>query len=180
LVQPETIVAEYERRLETSPNALATILEQKQAEIKRYMNERSRLIDLFQSGVVKKQEVEVKLKAVSAKVEQISSEKKYLERQQSEQKKLLTVIKNLDDFSESMRKNLELHSFEEKKKIVRLLVEEVQMDTVNEQLKVKHIIPLEPQKCQLRPGTHLSIACKSISSLRIRSVDGPRVSASAV
>ena len=64
------------------------------------------------------------------------------------------MIKSLDGFSESMRKNLETNSFEEKKRIVRMLVEEVQIDTLSEKINIKHIIPLDPKKCQLRSGTH--------------------------
>ena len=154
LMEPGTIVAEYDRRSQTSPDSIVALLEQKEAEMKRFSNERLRLIDLFQSGLVEKKEIEAKLKSIATKLEQIAGEKKYLEQQKQEQKKLLTVIKNLDGFSESIRKNLETYSFEEKKKIVRLLVEEVQIDTISEKISVKHIIPLDPKKCQLRSGTH--------------------------
>jgi site-specific DNA recombinase len=153
LMEPDTIVAEYERRSQLNPDSMLALLEQKETEIRRFSNERLRLIDLFQSGLVHKKEIETKLKSIGTKLEQIAGEKKYLEQQQLEQKKLLTVIKSLDGFSENMRNNLETNSFEEKKKIVRLLVEEVQIDTVSEKINVKHIIPLVPKKCQLRSGS---------------------------
>lgn len=163
LIDPNTIVAEYERRMDTNPDSLSSLVDQKEREIKRYTNERARLIDLFQSGLVKKTEIEIKLKMVGAKLLQISGEKQYLQQQQIEQKKLLTVIRNLADFSEKICKNLESHSFEERKKMVRLLVEEVQIDTIQEKINVKHIIPLDPKKCQLRPGTHTTaLACAAV------------------
>ena len=37
--------------------------------------------------------------------------------------------------------------------IARLLIEEVQVDTLKEELNEKHIIPMDPKKCQLRSAT---------------------------
>ena len=126
---------------------------QKNNELNRYKRERSRLIDLFQNGFVEQDEIETKLKGVRSKIEQVNSEIDYLINQENESKKLLTVIHNLDDFALNINKNLDAHSFEEKRRLVKLLVEEVEVDTIKEEINVKHIIPLDPRKCQLRSGT---------------------------
>ena len=49
----------------------------------------------------------MKLKNVRSKLEQLSSEINYLANQEMESKKMLTVIRNLDDFSLNIGKNLE-------------------------------------------------------------------------
>jgi len=153
LLEPEIIIGEYQRRLNSIQINHEEILFQKNNEIARVKKERDRLIDLFQSGLVEKNEIETKLKNIRSKIDQLSGEIHYLMNQENESKKLLTVIRNLDDFSNNINKNMDSHTFEEKRKIIKFLVEEVEVDTLNETIKVKHIIPLDSKKCQLRPGT---------------------------
>ena len=102
--------------------------------------------------MVEKEEVEAKLKGVRAKMEQLNNEINYLNNQEEESKKLLTVIRNLDDFSSKISKNLDSHTFEEKRSIVKFLIEEVEVDTMHDVINVKHIIPLDLKMCQLRSG----------------------------
>ena len=154
LLTPEAIVDEYQRRLNTYKTDYEAVITEKNNEINRYKRERIRLIDLFQTGLVEKEEIEAKLKGVRSKIEQLGNEISYLNNQEEESKKLLTVIRNLDDFSSKISKNLDLHTFEERRSIVRFLIEEVEVDTVNEAINVKHIIPLDPKMCQLRPGSN--------------------------
>ena len=154
LLTPEIIIAEYKRRLSSTDTDYDAMIIQKNNELNRYKRERSRLIDLFQNGFVEQDEIETKLKGVRSKIEQVNSEIDYLINQENESKKLLTVIHNLDDFALNINKNLDAHSFEEKRRLVKLLVEEVEVDTIKEEINVKHIIPLDPRKCQLRSGTH--------------------------
>ena len=164
LLTPETIIGEYQRRLNSIKIDHEAVIEQKSNEVSRYKKERDRLIDLFQSGLVEKSEIEIKLKSVRSKLEQLSNEINFLFHQETESKKLLTVIRNLDDFSLNIGKNLDSHTFEEKRKIMKCLVEQVEVDTVNETINVKHIIPLDPKRCQLRPGTLESVIKQFISS----------------
>lgn len=153
LLTPETIIDEYQRRLKTYKTDYEAIIVQKNNEINRYKRERARLIDLFQSGLVEKDEIENKLKGIHSKAEQLTDEISYLASKEKESKKLLTVISNLNDFSSNISKNLDSHTFEEKRSLVKLLVDEVEVDTLNEEINVKHIIPMDPRKCQLRSGT---------------------------
>lgn len=91
--------------------------------------------------MVEKEEVEAKLKGVRAKMKQLNNEINYLNNQE-ESKKLLTVIRNLDDFSSKISKNLDSHTFEEKRSIVKFLIEEVEVDTMYDVINVK----LKPRK----------------------------------
>ncbi len=157
LLDPETLIKEYQRRLKSYENDYEAVIAEKIKEINRYKREHGRLIDLFQSGLVKKEEITIRLKTVNSKLEQFDHEVRYLKNQDQESKKMLTVISNLNDFSANISKSLDLHTFEEKRNIVRLLVEEVEFDSITQEINVKHIIPLDPKNCHLRPS---SIHCK--------------------
>jgi len=150
LLSPEAIINEYQRRLQNHQTDYSVIISQKNNEAERYKRERNRLIELFQSGLVEKDEIESKLKTIRSKSEQIQNELAYLNNQERESEKLLLVIRNLDDFSGIIKTNLDSHSFEEKRRIVRCLVEEVEVDTISKEINVKHIIPLDSKMCQLR------------------------------
>ena len=156
LLTPETIINEYKRRSMSYKTDYEAIITQKNNEVKRYKREKDRLIDLFQTGLVEKGEIETKLKGVRSKVEQLENEVNYIGKQREESKKLLTVIRNLDDFSANISKNLDSFTFKEKRDVVKFLIEEVRVDSIKEEINIKHIIPLDHKKCQLRSGTHYS------------------------
>lgn len=152
LLNPQSLFDEYQRRLNKG-STQESMIERKKSEMERFKRERSRLIDLFQSGLVEKSEIESKLKSVRSTLEQLDNEIVYLKNEEKEKERVLTVIRNLEDFSIKIKNDLDLHSFEMKRKIVRFLVEEVEVDTIKREINVKHIIPLDQKKCQLCPGT---------------------------
>ena len=154
LLNPDTIINEYKRRLNSHNTNYKSIIDCKQDEINRFSRERNRLIDLFQTGLIEKEEIEVKLKTIRSKIEQLNNEINYLMNQDRESEKLLTVIRNLDNFSESIKNKLDFLNFEQKRDIIRFLVEEVEVDTINDLINIKHIIPLDPKKYLLRSEGH--------------------------
>lgn len=150
LLTPQTIIDEYQQRLDTCKTDYDSIILEKNNNIERFKRERSKLIELFQNGLVEEHEIKDKLNSVRSKIERITEEINYLMTQNNESKKLLTLISNLDEFTNNISKNLDSCTFEEKRSIAKLLIEEVQVDTLKEELNVKHIIPIDPKKCQLR------------------------------
>jgi site-specific DNA recombinase len=153
LVNPETMIEEYTRRLGNGEDQVESLLKKKQIELKKYQAQRSRLIDLFQNGLVGKEEIETQLRSVQAKMEHSKQEAEFLKSQIEESKGLLTLIQSLSEFKSRLGTNLEQASFEERRKIIRLLVEEIKVDTIRESITVKHIVPIDAKKCQLRSGT---------------------------
>ena len=69
-----------------------------------------------------------------------------------------------------MNKNLSNLSFAERKQIVRLLVEEVMVNTSTDEITVRHILPLD-QKFPLCKGSNLAVAVEHPAG-RIRQGDG--------
>jgi hypothetical protein len=53
------------------------------------------------------------------------------------------LIEQFSTFQDKFSSRLSELTFDEKQQVVRLLVEEVLVDSVNEQLVVKHVIPLD-------------------------------------
>lgn len=153
LLEPETVINEYQRRLQSYEKNSHAIIDQKNNEVERYKRERDRLIDLFQSGLVEKEEVSGKLKNIHSKSEQLTNEIRYLKIQDEESEKMLTVIRNLSDFSDTIKENIEFPNFEEKRRLIKLLVEEIEVNTLTEEVNVKHIIPVDLKKCQLYSNT---------------------------
>jgi site-specific DNA recombinase len=153
LLSPQTLFDEYQRRLEEN-GSKKTIIDEKKIEMERFGRERSRLIDLFQSGLIEMTEIESKIKSIRSKLEQLEHEIDYLKNEEMEKERVLIIIRNLEDFSHNIKKNLNNPPFEEKKKIVRCLVDVVEVDTIKEVINVKHIIPLAHQKSyRLCPGS---------------------------
>ena len=141
LLNPETVIEEYRRRQKTCKSDYQAVIKQKQNEIKRYQREKDRLIELYQTGLVEKNEIENKLKAVRSKSKQLFDEIAFFDNQEKETKKLLTIINSLEDFTDKIGKNLDTLTFEEKRTIVKFLIEEVEIDTMKEEINVKHVIP---------------------------------------
>lgn len=152
LLTPEVITEEYDRRLKVYQNFDNGVISEKTKEINKYKKERFRLIDLYQTGLIDNMEIEMKLKSIRAKMEQLEKEITYLNNKEDESNKFLTVINNLNDFSDKITKNLDCCNFQEKKSLVRMLVKEVEVDTIKAQINVQHIIPLDIKKYQLCSG----------------------------
>ena len=68
-----------------------------------------------------------------------------LEREEKEEARRLELIEQFTDFTQRMKMNMSTLSFEERKQVVRLLVEEVIVNTKIEEATVRHIMPLDQQ-----------------------------------
>jgi site-specific DNA recombinase len=150
---PAHILHEYENRLSENKRDHGLVIKKKHAQRKQLELERSRLIDLYQAGLVEKAEIGKKLKTIQSKMEHLGDEVKHLIREEEDNKRLIVVIESLKEFSATLQKKLDECDFEEKKKIVRLLVEEVEVDTIKDSINIKHIIPMDVQKSPLCLGS---------------------------
>ncbi len=119
------------------------------------------LLDLYQSGRVALAEIEPPLKNLRSKIKKVQDECVLLEKEEKEENHRLQLIEQFADFTQRMKANLATLSFEERKQIVRLLVEEVTVNTQKEEITVRHFLPLD-QKCPLRKRSNLAAAGKSL------------------
>ena len=165
ILEPENAVKEYQRRINllTDNDDSKSVIGKKTKEKNKLLQEKSRLLDLYQSGIIEKEEIQDRLKNIRAKIDQVDAEIIFLESKEKEKAKMLTVIRNIEDFRSKISLNLSNCEFQEKKHIIRLLVEEVTVDSIKQEIFVKHIIPMSTQKSQLRSG---SVRTKSVKEHR--------------
>ena len=143
---PEVIFAEYSRRIHSKREGelnLTSIMMKKKKEIHLQELEKKRLIDLYQTGIVSLEELTPRLNKIRSRINSVEQEYRLLEEEKHREQKQLQLIEQFSTFQDKFSSRLSELTFDEKQQVVRLLVEEVLVDSVNEQLVVKHVIPLD-------------------------------------
>ena len=153
---PEVVFQEYSRRIQNKKQGeldITSLLMKKQKEINHQEIEKKRLIDLYQTGIISLEEIKPRLKRIRERIKAVQQEYALLEEEKHREQKQLQLIEQFATFQNKFSSRLDALSFEEKKQVVRLLVEEVLVDSVNEKLIVKHVIPLD-KSFPLRSGSN--------------------------
>ena len=165
LLDPRKVLEDYEKRArQTSSTSYEFDIDARKAQLQRTLCEKERVVDLYQSGLISKVEVEPRLEKIASKCTKLTQEIDFLQKQSDESKSMLTVIRNISDFLKTMHKNFESCTFEDRRKIIKLIVEEVSIDTKKEEINVKHIVPTDPKMYPLCLGTHGSpLRCTSLT-----------------
>ncbi len=102
LQHPQAVIEEYTRRVHETQNHdddLARLLTHKRMERRRALSEKDRLLDLYQSGVITKDEITERIAACRATLQMIDSEIRYLEAEHAASAQTLRVIEQLDHFT---------------------------------------------------------------------------------
>ena len=152
---PEVILQEYSRRVQTKKQGeldLTALLMKKQKEIHYQELEKKRLLDLYQTGIIALEEITPRLEVLRDRLKNMQREYVFLEEEKHREQKQLQLIEQFSTFQKKFSSRLGSLTFEEKKHVVRLLVDEVLVDSINEKLIVKHVIPLD-KRFPLRSGS---------------------------
>ena len=152
LQHPQAVIEEYTRRVHETQNHdddLALLLTHKRMERRRALSEKDRLLDLYQSGGITKDEITERIAAGRSKLQMIDSEIRYLEAEHAASAQALRVIEHLDHCTAQIGANVQSLDFDRKKAIMRLLVKEIKVDTHNHQVDIEHLLPVD-QKVALR------------------------------
>jgi site-specific DNA recombinase len=151
--QPELVMQEYTTRSQKKQRQqteFKALFAKKKRESKQLELEKERILDLYQSGRIDLAEIEPRLKSLRSKIKKAQDECDLLEKEEKEESSRLQLIEQFADFTKRMNTNLNNLNFEERRQIVRLLVEEVIVNTKTEEITVRHILPLgQNQKVQL-------------------------------
>jgi site-specific DNA recombinase len=161
LEEPELVLQEYSRRTQKKrreQDQFKELLTRKKREIKQQELEKERLLDLYQTGRVSLAEIEPRLKSIRTKIKKINDECSLLEKEEKEEGHRLQLIEQFADFTQRMQANLSTLDFEERKQIVRLLVEEVIVNPKTDDITVRHILPLD-QKFPLCKRSKKTASC---------------------
>lgn len=153
---PEEVLKEYANRYSgdsKKESEYQMLLAKKKKELNQKQVEKERVLDLYQSSVIEKEELEERISAIRAKIKTIEQEQILLEQERRQQEEGLKLVENFEKFAEKIGKNILDLSFQKKQEIVRLLVNEVVVDSRNHQIEVRHIMPLDstPILCPSSP-----------------------------
>ena len=146
LEHPEFVLQEYTRRAhkkQRQASDVTALLTQKKRETKQRELEKERLLDLYQTGQVGLKEIELRLKSLRAKLKKLHAEWALIEKETKEEHHRLQLIEQFAMFTQRMNTNLSTVGFAERKQIVRLLVEEVVVNTSSDEITVRHILPVD-------------------------------------
>jgi len=146
LQQPEVILAEYTQRVNAQQTGSAmreALLRKKQKESRQQEGEKQRLLDLYQAGSISLEEIAPRLQDIRARLKSIEGEVKRLEHESQQQDQHLRLVEHFAVFKKKIGQHLDRLSFEDKRRILQLLVTEVAVDSVQGEITIKHILPID-------------------------------------
>jgi site-specific DNA recombinase len=146
LEHPELVLQEYTRRAQQKQrqsSEATALLAKKKRELTQQEVEKERLLDLYQTGHVGLTEIEPRLKSLRAKLKKLHDECALVEKAAKEEHHRLQLIEQFAVFTKRMNTNFSTLSFAERRQVVRLLVEEVVVNTSTEEITVRHILPVD-------------------------------------
>jgi site-specific DNA recombinase len=155
---PEVVFQEYSRRIHHKQQGeldITALLIKKQQELHKQELEKKRLLDLYQTGTISLEEISPRIERIREKMKSIEQEYILLEEEKHREQHQLQLIEQFVTFQAKFVTRLDRLTFAEKKQVVRLLVEEVLVDSVHESLMVKHVIPLD-KRFPLRSGSSVT------------------------
>jgi len=141
LENPEMIIEQYKRQkdivLSCGTQKQCQKLEQ---QIKRYEKQIQRLIDAYQMEIITVKDLDARKNNLERKVSQLQEQIgniKAVEKKEIDHQK---IFDNIETFCDTIKQGIENASFEDKRKIVELLVEEVIV--TNGKVEINHIMPI--------------------------------------
>ncbi len=142
LEDPEMIRTEIERRIKEIQDSSPTRKRKEviNREITRKQKGIEKLLDAYQEGLLKIDELRDRLPNLRKKLESLESELRNLEATAADQKMFLRLADNIEKFLERLRSNADTLEVIERQKILRLVVKEILIHKAT--IKIKHSIPI--------------------------------------
>jgi len=178
LENPQLIRAEIRRRIKQIQDSSPTKRRKEaiEKEIIRVDKSIEKLLDAYQEGLIRLEELRKRMPGLRRRQGTLNSELNSLEAATANQKGFLRLAENLEDFLTRMRETADSMNLTDRQKILRLLVKEILVDL--ETIKIKHSIPVtgpssgsgplerpETPSYLLRSWSHQSSACEPLSPL---------------
>lgn len=180
LENPQLIRAEIRRRIKQIQDSSPTKRRKEavEKEIIRVDKSIEKLLDAYQEGLIRLEELRKRMPGLRRRQGTLNSELNSLEAATASQKGFLRLAENLEDFLTRMRETADSINLTDRQKILRLLVKEILVDL--ETIKIKHSIPVtgpssgsgplerpETPSYLLRSWSHKSFAGQYLSPLRV-------------
>jgi len=167
LQDPTLVLEAYQehraqRRQSATENPATEQHERLQAQIKFADKELSRLLDAYQSGAIELAELQQRRQLVNAKMEMLEREKELLEKAAAEQRKEADLKASLEEFATVVSSNLEHIAFEQKQKLLRIVLDKVMVK--DWRVEVHYNIPLPQPAPQPDPKVSSQFDLRSMIS----------------
>ena len=146
LQHPKVVLREYAQRVnkqQTHSTLVEALLRKKQKESRQQEGEKQRLLDLYQAGSISLEEIAPRLQDIRTRIKSIEGEVQRLAHERQQQDQHLRLVEHFAVFQQKIGQSLDRLSFEEKRRILQLLVTEVAVDSVQGEITIKHILPID-------------------------------------
>ena len=154
LQSPDILVQEYQRRRSQNERAGGLETKEKQVDLalRRVKNQEDRLIDAYKNEAIELARLKEEMGKLKARRESLQKERRELQRLRQEQVRGEDALVRLEAFCERVSQGLENLSFEERQKLLRLLVDRIVVD--GQQVRIEAVIPLQGRapEVALRPN----------------------------
>ena len=137
----EWLPQELKARLRTMDQAIAHVERQKR-----------RLLEAYLGGVLELPELRRKREELDGRSESLLAQKRQLEASANERMELAKIADSIERFCEQVRSGLDNATFEQKRALVELLIDQVVV--IDEEVEIRYVIPTSPEGPHL-PFCHL-------------------------
>jgi site-specific DNA recombinase len=130
LLEPERLVAEFERRLSRANEGGETVRSSRSPEklIGQVKRRIARLVEMYADGYIEKDGFQRDMDISRKRLTELETERDGLKAEEGQRAELRLVIGRLEEFAEQMRAGLETSDAPTRRRIICALVKEVQVD----------------------------------------------------
>ncbi len=141
LEKPELIIEQYKRQkdivLSGGTQKECQKLEQ---QVQRYSKQIQHLIDAYQAEVINLEDLNTRKISLEQKISHLQEHIRNIKAAEKNEMDYKKIFDNIEAFCDAVKRGMENASFEDRRKIVELLVEEVKV--TNGKIEIVHILPL--------------------------------------
>ena len=105
--------------------------------------QKRRLLDAYLGGVLELPELERKRKELGERSESLLAQNRQLEASAHERMELAKIADSIERFCEQVRSRLANATFEQKRALVELLIDQVVV--TNEEVEIRYVVPTSPE-----------------------------------
>ena len=162
LRDPDRVRLEYERRLEGGSQQAFARRKQLETTIHKVQRAIARLIDIYEEGLLTKEEFEPRIRASKSRLSKLQEEEMTLFAEQSEQAQLHVVIDHLEAFQEQLAGGLDELDWHARREVIRLLVKRVEID--RNEVRIIYKVSPPPFASSPASGACLQDCCRGNSA----------------
>jgi site-specific DNA recombinase len=111
--------------------------------------EEQRLLDAYQAGVIELPELQERCARIGQERVRLESRLRTIEQQRQSQQQQAALSTTMEEFCRSISDALDNPSFETKQRILRLVVDKVEV--LDDQIRIKHMIPIPDVRLRRQP-----------------------------